>query len=317
MSKAATEQNDSAIPFLPKPEVQLPARHTRGQLMKAYRATGLSEDMVRSLRKSFAGFANLYGSISIRDAYTVLKGAMKDPPPPDKFRAFARAARHDGPYRVLRDDECFQDFEGTKEGRQLWIVHGSLVQPDKRHLYTIVRIQQKRKPLHMAKLSELHRHARDFYLEKTPELWALVETLRKYSTKDDIDIMEDVAMLHQRMQMTLGSYNEDEQMEYLAEKRLVDPTRLSSEERADVLQRVWEFSLNTPCWANRGFTPEKLMKRILNGIFSGEYDVALPIDLVDGMRGIIESTTDLPGEERDILLKRLDELAENASGANG
>lgn len=291
--------------------------------MEEYRSTGLDDAMIRSLRRSFAGLANLYGAISIRDAYRVLRGAMKKKAPTqEQFRAFVRVARHDRLYRILRDSEAFRGLDGTPEGRQLWIVNFVLLTNDDSNLYAVLREDQLDKPLYQPSLSELHRYASTTYIMPTPQLDALAETLRELTGQSAEYIRGVISIMHD-----LAVFFPDEDwgttgFRVFSEEGFFYLSRLSSDEKELLVQQIRNLCMVTPRWGDRGSPPAVIVADASEHIPPENIIFDIPDSLREillsssadrkALREMIRSMGLHPNVEQGLLM-RVDEL-EAAAG---
>lgn len=301
--------------------LRFPARRSKGALMEEYRKTGLSDKTISTLRRSIAGFANLYGTISVRDAYRILRDGMHSPPSPEQFRAFIKVARHDGPFLIMREGELFSDTAGTEAGRQVWILHGSFRHNSDPARYAFLREEQKGKPLYEAPLERVLQYANGKYIEPTPAAENLLAALREQMgdrmTEDKLREMMADAVL--RSQQISGPQTMSLVLSVFESRGLSlvgDVDTLN-----DFLQMIMAFLNSTPRWANRGYTPSQLSAVLYpDGLDPSRVRFSVgptmrdrladnPEELEEYRQAVL--TSDMPEGPRRSLLAELDDIDGN------
>ena len=128
--------------------IQFPETYDRRRLNKMYRAAGVPDRKSYLLRNYFCAMANLYGTISLAEAWKLIhayhpRGAITE----EQFWTFAELARHeDEGYDIMGLDECFAD-EPPHTPQERSIISGILFDTDEGYADMLNR--QRGKPLYV------------------------------------------------------------------------------------------------------------------------------------------------------------------------
>lgn len=148
--------------------IQFPETYDRRRLNKMYRAAGVPDRKSYLLRNYFCAMANLYGTISLAEAWQLIhayhpRGAITE----EQFWTFAELARHeDEGYDIMGLDECFAD-EPPHTPQERSIISGILFDTDKG--YADMLNWQRGKPLYVPATQEEMLYYADWrYVEATP-----------------------------------------------------------------------------------------------------------------------------------------------------
>ena len=164
--------------------IQFPETYDRRRLNKMYRAAGLPDRKSYLLRNYFCAMANLYGTISLAEAWKLIhayhpRGAITE----EQFWTFAELARHeDEGYDIMGLDECFAD-EPPHTPQERSIISGILFDTDEGYADMLNR--QRGKPLYVPATQEEMLYYADWrYVEATPWQKKLVAFLMKRMPKN-------------------------------------------------------------------------------------------------------------------------------------
>lgn len=164
--------------------IQFPETYDRRRLNKMYRAAGVPDRKSYLLRNYFCAMANLYGTISLAEAWELIhayhpRGAITE----EQFWTFAELARHeDEGYDIMGLDECFAD-EPPQTPQERSIISGILFDTDEG--YADMLNWQRGKPLYVPATQEEMLYYADWrYVEATPWQQKLAAFLMKRMPKN-------------------------------------------------------------------------------------------------------------------------------------
>ncbi len=164
--------------------VDIPETYTRRQLNALYREIPLKDTTSRTLRKYFNAMANLYGIITLKEAWKIISKQSPSLVTEKEFLAFAEIARHEcEDYYLLGEDEIYVD--GSK--KPVWereIIDVTLFDEDISPYHETLRIQQG-KPYFVPEKKQLLCYDDPFYCENTPETLALKKFLSEAFALDE------------------------------------------------------------------------------------------------------------------------------------
>lgn len=110
--------------------IQFPETYDRRRLNKMYRAAGVLDRKSYLLRNYFCAMANLYGTISLAEAWELIHAYHPCGATAEQFWTFAELARHeDEGYDIMGLDECFAD-EPPHTPQERSIISGILFDTD-------------------------------------------------------------------------------------------------------------------------------------------------------------------------------------------
>lgn len=162
----------------------IPETYTRRQLNTLYREIPLKDTTSRTLRKYFCAMANLYGIITLKEAWRIISKQSPTLVTEEEFLAFAEIARHEcEDYYLLGLDEIY--INGT--AKSVWereIIDTLLFDKDM-DLYHKTLQKQQGKPYFVPEKKQFLCYDKPFYCEDTPEALALKAFLAKAFPMDD------------------------------------------------------------------------------------------------------------------------------------
>lgn len=96
---------------------KLPSEYTRRQLNAAYRAVPLADPISRLLRRYCNAMANLYGVITVEDAFEIISGQNADTISRKQFHSFIEIAVHEfEDFCISKPEEIYVDEPKSKVG---------------------------------------------------------------------------------------------------------------------------------------------------------------------------------------------------------
>lgn len=238
--------------------VSLPEPYDRRTLNAMYRAIPMRDSTSLLLRKYFCAIANLYGILSVRDAFDLLRRYHPRLFTKEAFLAFSQIARHEvADYYILGHDELYCGAPAS-DPMDREIIHIGLFLDEDVSYYDIVA-QQIGKPLYIPDRKEsLLNYADWYYAEPTPELNALTFFLSARLPKE---IRRDLY----RQRMAIADLISYLPMDAPIQKLIVlmdeAGVRLKGERDMEKFVRLYMACHNTTrLFVNRGHTPYELVK---------------------------------------------------------
>lgn len=269
---------------------------------KKYKQLGLPEETVDLLHRYFAAFANLYGIISLADAYGIVNKQNPDMITFEKLYEFSNIVERETHYYYIVDrNEMYSNAVASPETRE--IVADHLLDVDEED-YFVLKERQQGKPIFIPEKDVLLKYEDDLYYEETPYAKALEQFfVRKHITGEMLlDVMTE---------LVLSVVFDDD----IIEDAFDTLERLDIElTRAEVnifLDLYRDFANNTRMPSNRGYTPTELgklfgkTKKVPEIVLGDNVTELIRSGKLSGMEfmdGIIAS--DLPSAtKRDLLMQ--------------
>lgn len=247
-----------------KLEDRLAAKWNDQQLLEEYSKLDLSEENIDLLRQYFRSMANLYGVISLKSAYRIIRRQMSDPPTQKQFRQFARIAAHEPGLEVASDAEIYGWIDMTDQhvfSRPQIIADGINLR-DGTDLFNKMKEGQRGKKLRILPQDELLRYQDPDYTENTPQRVELMMYLKSLENPQQIDISALLAKARRVAQLPGGDGIRDALDAVLdsglAFKNLDEPGQESIESINAVLGLLAPFLNGARSWVNRGASPIEL-----------------------------------------------------------
>lgn len=292
--------------------IPIPESYTRRQLNALYREIPLKDTTSRTLRKYFNAMANLYGIITLREAFEVI--SFQDPKlvSEAEFLAFAEIARHEcEDYLILGDDELYKNVKtGSPLDRK--IIDTVLFFRDDEAFDETMQ-GQSGKPLYVPEKKRLLLYNDRSYCDEIPEVTALRTFLREQLGLSEIReqrIFEDILnSCRYGIDDTLGSV-----LDMLEKYGIAFETETDMRKFGDLFEK---FHNTTRMQLNRGHTPNEMFK-----MYREKGQTTESVSLGPNIRRMIAEgridpqeirreilTTDLPSEGLRIgLLKELAQI---------
>lgn len=289
-----------------------PEVYSRRVLNQMYRAIPLKDSVFRLLRKYFNALSNLYGAISLRQAYKIITDQNPKLVSLDEFLAFAEVARHEcEDYYLLGLDELYIDGPDSVDPMDRELIDVALIDDGLDRYHELLR-QHQNKPYFIPKKSVLLAYEDAFYCEPSPQAIYLRSFLSERLHIEDakIDsIMEELIYSCRCLDAGIA-----EVLQRMNQMGITFKKKGLSE---DFMMAYQDFHNNTRMQANRGHTPNELLS-----LYPPEQQVPQTISLGPNIRkGIANGSirvsdlrqqilsAQLPNEDlRTALLKELAEI---------
>lgn len=231
-----------------------PETYSRRVLNQMYRAIPLTDAASRLLRKYFNALANLYGVVTLRQAYKIISGQNPKLVTLDELLAFSEVARHECEgYYLLGLDELYVDGPDSVDPLDRELIDIALIDESLDRYHELLR-QHQGKPYFIPKKSVLLAYADAFYCEPTPQTVSLrrflSEQLKIEEAKAD-SIMEELIYGCRCLDAGIASV-----LQRLNQMGITFKKKSAADEFMMVYQ---EFHNNTRMQANRGHTPNELL----------------------------------------------------------
>lgn len=236
--------------------IPIPESYTRRKLNTLYREIPLKDTTSRTLRKYFNAMANLYGVITLRDAYGIISSQSPKLVTEAEFLAFAEIARHECEnYFILGDDEIYEKGN-LKSPFEREIIDTMLFHEDAEQYFQTKKSQQG-KPRYVPDKQQLLCYNDGLYCEETPAFAALKDFLH---TRLDLT---EIEKRHVLAEVLLGSrYIQGDfttVMENLNEMGIVFKRTADFQKFAELHQQ-FHNTMRMQC--NCGHTPEELSQML-------------------------------------------------------
>lgn len=165
-------------PNTSRSSIHFPDIYSRKKLNTLYREIPLKDTVFRTLRKYFCAMANLYGRISLKDAYGIITSQTPSLATEEEFSAFAKIARHecDG-YFILSPDDLSPSYTAFSCVFEWELIDRNLLE-DNFDLYFKISLKQGNLPYHIPEKAQFLLYADAFYYDETAQSKELQEFLR-------------------------------------------------------------------------------------------------------------------------------------------
>ena len=172
---------------------KLPETYSRRFLNSLYREIPLKDPVFRLLRKYFAAMANLYGCISLGEAFDIITAQNPSLLTKEAFLSFAQIAQHECEgYCILSPDNVRSKNDATSAWRQI-LVDRTIVE-DGFGLYCKLIHKQTGITFYTPEKPHFLRYEDPFYYEETLESKNLLEYLQNatHSTNSASDVFSEI-----------------------------------------------------------------------------------------------------------------------------
>lgn len=228
--------------------------YDRRKLNALYREIPLKDTTFRTLRKYFTAMALLYGAITLKKAYGIIKLQCPGLVTEDEFLAFAEIARHEYEgYEVMGSDELFLDLP-LKSPWDREIIDGANFICGEDDYFELKR-QQEGKPYYIPEKKELLRYADWEYREETPQRAKMRDFLQKRMKLDE----NKVTYVLQEIDFHTRHVDSDRPSPFLSVDDL-DIEFQNDKQLDEYLALYQELYNNSRMQCNRGHTPTELLR---------------------------------------------------------
>ncbi len=232
---------------------KLPEPYLKKDLNVCYREAGLKQKQIRLLRDCFQIAANLYGVISIKDAYKVLSSYFNDIVSKDAFFAFAEIAAHEGENYVIMGLKGLEGKKDTTVVAEKLLFHIDYLFRDGWTDFNDTLFGGKKHPFYTLSYEEFLKYKDTFYYEATMPAVNLNLFIGEHSTLDAEGIRDLVGAL--AWDFRIGNMNLQDVFTTLAEFD-VD---ICDGEQEEFIRLIIDFHNNSRKHALRGYTPQERM----------------------------------------------------------
>lgn len=259
--------------------ITFPETYSRRKLNTMYREIPLTDNAFRTLRKYFNAMANLYGIISLREAYKIICQQNSNPVTEEEFLAFAEIARHEiEDYYILGAEDVYFDAKPSPPMEREIVSTIYFARED--DPYIEIKNRQYGKSYYIPPKKELLRYADPFYIEETPELMALENFLATaFHLNDRQKSKLRISLLHVREQY------DDPLKHIMADFELNDYTFENKESFEKFVKLYQEFNNASRLQCNRGYSPREVSQQ-KDEFFDPD---AVTISLTPELRDAIEN----------------------------